>query len=559
MSSRYRSTALRELRDQQVRFVPREKKIEQVDRAEALFNEIEDDRTYSYEYLCHKITNYRPHEHLEVVFKGTEVRSDILAFIEDMSDSADLPAEVIAEKVFTIEDLSRHFNVATKTISRWRKQGLVSRRLLFNGRKRVGFLSSSVSRFVENNPTKIQRGAKFSQLTEEERYEVVAEAREMAADIGQRPTEIARRIAKRLERSVETIRYTLKHFDQEHPDLAIFPSAGKVLSSDAKMRLYRDFRRGVPIEDLSTRYSRTKSSVYRIVAEIRAKRILELPLDFIPSPEFEEFRPFSEEARILGPPPVSEIPKRTQRLPEGLPAYLAQLYDIPLLTREQEVHLFRKMNYLKYKAANLRDELEEEHPRPSLMNKTEQLYDEAVATKNSIVAANLRLVVSIAKRHINRTENFFELVSDGNMSLIRAVEKFDYMRGNKFSTYASWAIIKNYARSIPDELRRRDRFRTTDVDLFESKVDGRTDQYEQETAQLERESQVEKILHRLDVREQHIIVSRFGLAPGSQPQTLKEVGLEMGVTKERIRQIEARALNKLRDAAAEEKIDIPGL
>jgi RNA polymerase sigma factor (sigma-70 family) len=73
----------------------------------------------------------------------------------------------------------------------------------------------------------------------------------------------------------------------------------------------------------------------------------------------------------------------------------------------------------------------------------------------------LRLVVSIAKRHVGPVENFFELVSDGNMSLIRAVEKFDYARGNKFSTYASWAIMKNFARTIPDEHRHRDRFRTS--------------------------------------------------------------------------------------------------
>ena len=176
MSTKYQSPAMRELRNQQVRFVPREKRIEQVNRAESLFNELEDEQLYSYEYLCHKITDYRPHEHLDVVLKGKKVRSDVLAFIEDMSDAADLPSEAAGEEVYTIDDLSCRFNVATKTISRWRKQGLVSRRFLFNGRKRVGFLASSVSRFVESNPTKIQRGAKFSQLTEEERRAVVADS-----------------------------------------------------------------------------------------------------------------------------------------------------------------------------------------------------------------------------------------------------------------------------------------------------------------------------------------------------------------------------------------------
>ena len=191
------------------------------------------------------------------------------------------------------------------------------------------------------------------------------------------------------------------------------------------------------------------------------------------------------------------------------------------------------------------------------MDQIERLYDEAVSTKNQIIRANLRLVVSIAKRHVGPTQNFFELVSDGNMSLMRAVEKFDYARGNKFSTYASWAIMKNFARTIPDEHRHHDRFRTSQAEMFTATEDERSDPIEQETAQTQRESQVEKILERLDEREQKIIVRRFGLRRGEEPLTLKQVGAELGVTKERIRQIEARALSKLRKAAEEEKIEFP--
>ena len=98
-----------------------------------------------------------------------------------------------------------------------------------------------------------------------------------------------------------------------------------------------------------------------------------------------------------------------------------------------------------------------------------------MATKNQIVRANLRLVVSIAKRHVAPDQNFFELVSDGNMSLMRAVEKFDFARGNKFSTYASWAIMKNFARTIPDEHRHRDRFRTSQAEMFAATQDHRGD------------------------------------------------------------------------------------
>ena len=175
------------------------------------------------------------------------------------------------------------------------------------------------------------------------------------------------------------------------------------------------------------------------------------------------------------------------------------------------------------------------------MDQIERLFDEAVSTKNQIIRANLRLVVSIAKRHVGPSQNFFELVSDGNMSLMRAVEKFDYARGNKFSTYASWALMKNFARTIPDEHRHQDRFRTSLDEMFTATKDDRADPFEEETVQNQREVQVEKILERLDEREQRIIIRRFGLRRGQEPLTLKQVGAEMGVTKERVRQIEARA------------------
>ena len=105
-------------------------------------------------------------------------------------------------------------------------------------------------------------------------------------------------------------------------------------------------------------------------------------------------------------------------MPSGLPAYLAGLYEVPLLTREQETHLFRKMNYLKYQASKLRETLDVGRPKRRLMDRIESLFAESVATKNQIISANLRLVVSIAKRYVGPAEDFFELISDGNLSLI---------------------------------------------------------------------------------------------------------------------------------------------
>ena len=244
-----------------------------------------------------------------------------------------------------------------------------------------------------------------------------------------------------------------------------------------------------------------------------------------------------------------------------MPPYLASLYEVPLLTREQEVHLFRKFNFLKYKAEQAsRASSIQRGPKSSVMDEIERLYESAVATKNQIVRANLRLVVSIAKRHVGPADNFFELVSDGNMSLIRAVEKFDFARGNKFSTYASWAIMKNFARTIPDEHRTAIGSARASRDVLEQPRTHRSDQYEQESAQAPATSADRaRSSSGLTSASRRLSSAASAWITGHEPLTLKEVGAEMGVTKERIRQIEARALSKLRQAAEEEKIEVPGV
>jgi RNA polymerase primary sigma factor len=556
MHADYLNPAIRQLRDQQVRFAPREKRVEQAAQAERLLAELDPARNYPYEYICYRITNYRPESYPDLKLTGQEAKHDLRLFVEDVSDSAGVPANAAGERVLTIEELARQFSVSTKTISRWRRHGLVSRRFVMDGRKRVGFLQSSVDRFVERNRDRVHRGSQFSQLTEDERGAIIDRARRLAR-AGGCPADITKRLAQRTGRSPETIRYTLKQFDREHPEAAIFPETHGPLQMEAKRKIYQQYQRGESVDALAKRFCRTRTSIYRVIGEIRAQKIMELPLDCIPNDSFARVRSQKREDRVLGPVPESEVPTKKPRLPSGLPPYLASLYEVPLLTRKQEAHLFRKMNYLKYKSAKMRTKLDPARPKRGLMDRIEHFYDEAVATKNQIIRANLRLVVSIAKRHVAPTQNFFELVSDGNMSLMRAVEKFDYARGNKFSTYASWAIMKNFARTIPDEHRHHDRFRTSHAELFATTQDDRADPFEEETAQTQREGQVEKILERLDEREQRIIIRRFGLRRGQEPLTLKQVGAELGVTKERIRQIEARALSKLRQAAEEDRIEFP--
>jgi RNA polymerase sigma factor (sigma-70 family) len=297
--------------------------------------------------------------------------------------------------------------------------------------------------------------------------------------------------------------------------------------------------------------------MYRVINEVRAQRLLDQPLDYIYHPSFDDP---ALEAEILAPMPAQEdyeARKRAMRIPRDVPAELASLYEVPLLNKEQEQHLFRQMNFLKHKLKRLRDRLDPAHARTQDLKEIEDLQERAQDVKDLLISANMRLVVSIAKRHSGQTDNFFELLSDGNMSLIRAVEKFDYSRGNKFSTYASWAIMKNFARSIPEEKHRRERYVTGHEDLFESKADTRTDEQEIVASAEQAARRVNRLLEYLDPREREIIRMRAGLGENGKGMTLEEIGNEMGITKERVRQLNVRIMKKLREIAHAEHMDLP--
>jgi len=118
MHQQYRDATLRELRDQQVRFAPRTKKLQQLERAEKLLSELEVSRQYPYDYLCFRITDYRPERATRHVIQGVDARHDLRLLVEDLSDAADVRVEEASEPVHTVEDLSRLFKVSTKTINR---------------------------------------------------------------------------------------------------------------------------------------------------------------------------------------------------------------------------------------------------------------------------------------------------------------------------------------------------------------------------------------------------------------------------------------------------------
>jgi RNA polymerase primary sigma factor len=302
--------------------------------------------------------------------------------------------------------------------------------------------------------------------------------------------------------------------------------------------------------DLSSglRIFRPKSRRSRKADIARARRLLAADLTYVAHPSFDD--PSAHDA-ILAPSPISEAAGSGRADASGdADAAPSRSAGFPL--REQEVHLFRKMNYLKCLACRLRDRIDPDSPDRVDLDRIERLQGEALELKNQIVETHMRLAVSFAKRRVRAGYDLSERISDGSFALMQAVDHFDCARGNRFSTYAYWTILNELARH--DRRARQHRHRSLET-YRESLAmpDSEIDRYEQDDAQASRKAAVDRLLRRLDGRERSIVVYRTGIG-GVTEQTLAQIARHLGISKERVRQIELRAHAKLRDFANREAI-----
>jgi RNA polymerase primary sigma factor len=552
--SDFKVPALEQLTDQQVRYAPPGVRQEQLARARRLHREIKTNRQYPYQFVCFRITDYRSNAYPKLLIRGDQLRHDLDLFRDRIARSLQItPLEMPTEPMLSLDQVSKKLNVSTKTIARWRKHGLIGQTVMQNGRRQLRFPQSVVEQFLATHQKEVARGSRFSHLSDEEKDEIIRRARRLAY-AGGSLTDVSRRIAQNLGRSAEAVRYTIKNHDRHHPDMAVFPGASGPLDTAAKQFIFNSYRRGIAVHTLAKRFARSRTSIHRVVTEVRADKLLQQPLDYMYNESFDDP---AKEPEIMGQmPDLEHFEKacRDKKIPKDVPPELAPLYEMPLLSKPQEQHLFRQMNYLKHRLHKLRSGIDPARARNQDLDHVEELQAKISAVKDLLIRCNMRLVVSYAKKHAGLTDNLFELISDGNMSLIRAVEKFDYARGNKFSTYASWAIMKNFARSIPDEKKRREHFVTGHEELFETKPDFRSDEQEQLSQAEQAASKVNRLLDLLDPREREILRMRAGL-DNAEGMTLEEIGQRLGITKERVRQLNVRIMKKLRDFAQEHEKD----
>jgi len=547
----------------QMKFAPPGQRRKQLDRAEKLLGIIKPDKEYPFEFICFRITGFRPRgPQGQETIKGNQLADDLGIFISQLSAQVAGGVDQQDQKVYSIEELADAFNVSTKTIHRWRKRALAARKFIFSdGKKRFGFLQSTVDEFTRANPGIAEKAKIFNRLTDKQKQLIIKQAYALAAGTQMSRYQIIEKISADCGRAHETIRYTILNYEKANPGKPIFKKPAGVVGPEKGSEIYRLFKQGYDTKELMERFNRSKSSIYRIINQRRAKEILAKKIEFIDSDEFLEADAAEKIlAETISPKRLpSSGPAGPYKLGTGsLDSYLQALKDSSVLSRDKEVELFRRYNFLKYLACTTRAGIKPAQTSGARLRKIENYLAEAEMIKEIIIEANLRLVVSIASKHTADGANLQDLVSEGNFSLMRALEKFDYTRGFRFATYATWAIAKDYARNIPAETSRLDKARAGSMQNIHRDL-RITEAADFAAIERARKSLVQVIKDELNEREQYIILNHFGLIGSlikKEKKTLKQIGDHLNLTKERVRQIELIALQKLRHSLSIEEFEL---
>lgn len=278
----------------------------------------------------------------------------------------------------------------------------------------------------------------------------------------------------------------------------------------------------------------------RELAETTA-RLMEQTISYVESPEYQTVC----RENLLDESILKTDPAAPQTVaPADTPPYLASLYSFPLLTREQEFVIFRKMNFLLFEAAQLQRKLSLRNRNSRKVQAICSRLQGAKEIRNRIVQSNLRLVVSIAKTLVDSANSLEELISEGNLPLIRAVEIFDFTRGLRFSTYATWAIRNGLFRASHRNRRRQARFHPEDLEQLSLPEIDRDASLEELTID---RSSMDQLIRQLEPRCQTIIQQRFGLSGQTRPAKFRELANQLQLSAERVRQLLERSLGQLRE------------
>lgn len=429
---------------QQLRFAPEQTRQRQMDAAEQLVSAIDPARTYPEDFIVYRITGYRPERSSSTMLVGQALLGDLANFVLRISRDLHIPAQHGQRAAQRIQDIAKQLNVSTKTIQRYRSQGLVCHYVYFDDRQLLACFDDALERFVAANTQRVKRAKVFSRTDDKLRQQIIQEARHLREAEGMSLNEAALQLAKHYGRAHETVRTMLRKHDRRACN-PIFAEADPVSVRDASL-LYRAWRRGVPVAVMAARFDKTPPTVHRAINRHRRSLLQEQQLHYVQLPTFA----LEDAAQVI----LSHRAVTTS-LNDFLPGddalqLIAAAREIEPLDEDAEQAMVAGFNFLKHRAASMIVSFDA-WPGARELDRAETDLRWAHRLKCRLASSVMPAALGSIEQHLHRAletqpaDVVLTCLNDAVDVLSQVIDTFDPTRGGRLARRVAYAVDRALA------------------------------------------------------------------------------------------------------------------
>jgi len=550
---RIRTAALADLAAE-LRFAPREALLRDLARAESLAGEIDLATEYPLEWVVYRVTGYRPDLKETVLVSGDALLSDLSALVERLSDGAGLREDELGGPSEGADELAARWRVSRKTLDRWRRQGLIARRVRHgDGSARLRIMTAAAEAFAARREALLGRAAAFSRIDQETGASMVRRARRYHDLLGCSSNQAAERLAVRFGRSREAVRQLLLRSDAEaraRGETPTFDERG-VLPERTQRAIERAWRRGIEPGEMVRRYRRTRGGIHRIVNEQRLRRLraLELGKTAPAAAGLDEgaIAELLQEAPAQTPAPAP--------VPRDLVELLGFMRSRVVPVGVEERARARAEHALRARAARTIAAISGGFPEAGLLDRAETDLRWAAAIRAALARTQLRLVVETLETSLSleldrmRAQDARTLIEAGLAALRFGMDAYDPWKGGRLAAPVGFAVARVRApvgltgENQPGERRRAQVRLVTGADAPDWTL-----LVSPWAAGLLPDPRLAGVRARIDPDLGALLTVRFGIG-GVRPRTLAEIAAERRITIMQAGRLERRAVRAGLEAA----------
>ncbi|QDU33675.1 Helix-turn-helix domain of resolvase [Poriferisphaera corsica] len=435
--------------NRQLLYAPAKQRKLQYQRAEKLHDQIVDEQYYPLDFVVYRLTDSRVGHDDEVLLIGEAIKPDLRLMIDAITRSLELDGNEDTKPVVLISDLADRFNVSTKTVMRWRKEGLRWRQVrLTKGKKRqIVFTEKAIENFQKQNKNRIHHAAHFQRHDEQIHMQVIELAKShRLSNPDLSFNRIAVHVSRELDLANETVRQIIRKHDDKAEKNAVFITKDKGIKAKEKQRIMRMHVWGIKTQKIANRYNRSLSTIYRIINEVKYRLISDINIDYLMLNVFDR----DDAETVIRRQSIEEIVSQLNQgkvtrldwpsLPNDLLVFLEQ----PRISDQIIRSLFVRYNYVKFKANHVRSQIDANNPRAYELKEFDQYLHEGIQIHSLLMRYFQSYIGSTVKLHLPDYQEaplwlIVRLLLCASACLSDTLRSYNPSRSSRFST-----LLKNY-------------------------------------------------------------------------------------------------------------------